>query len=187
MKSCRCTSAGDLDCQEQPHRRHSTLLANVLSETTRDFSARRPGGGAPPSLENHRWKMYFPLALFHLVSLTWIVISIGATEVRSEPQPIARPTRPKVFTSPDELKEYLDNIKIYYTLNGKARYGKRADPHPMQPTFENPSNFPRMILAISQQNQWDQQGDLALTDKEDKNKLQIMYPYERMTRYGIME
>jgi hypothetical protein len=35
---------GDLDCQEQPLRRHSTLLANVLSETTRDFGARRPGG-----------------------------------------------------------------------------------------------------------------------------------------------
>lgn len=55
-----------------------------------------------------------------------MITIFGVTITQCEPEPMARPTRPKVFTSPEELRRYLDLVKDYYSLNGKARYGKRA-------------------------------------------------------------
>lgn len=50
-----------------------------------------------------------------------LVTIFGITIIQCEPEPMARPTRPKVFTSPEELQEYLKDVKGYYWLNGKAR------------------------------------------------------------------
>ncbi|KAK2576107.1 hypothetical protein KPH14_007441 [Odynerus spinipes] len=65
----------------------------------------------------------FILAIF-LITIFGIII------IKCEPEPMARPTRPKVFTSPEELRRYLDLVKDYYSLNGKARYGKRGNKSP---------------------------------------------------------
>ncbi|XP_012285592.1 uncharacterized protein LOC105702531 [Orussus abietinus] len=64
-----------------------------------------------------------PLAWFFLVSMSIVPILTYA-----DPEPMARPTRPKVFTNAEELRRYLDLVRDYYSLNGKARYGKRAPP-----------------------------------------------------------
>ena len=66
--------------------------------------------------------MQMPMTLIHAAYLSLAVITIASmTVVRCEPEPMARPTRPKVFTTPDELRRYLDLVKDYYSLNGKAR------------------------------------------------------------------
>ncbi|KAK1122373.1 Pro-neuropeptide Y [Melipona quadrifasciata] len=52
----------------------------------------------------------------------------GAVVVHGEPEPMARPTRPEIFTSPEELRRYLDHVSDYYSHSGKARYGKRGRP-----------------------------------------------------------
>lgn len=54
-------------------------------------------------------------------TLVMLVTIFGITTIQCEPEPMARPTRPKVFTSPEELQEYLKDVKGYYWLNGKAR------------------------------------------------------------------
>ncbi|KAI4502687.1 hypothetical protein M0802_002599 [Mischocyttarus mexicanus] len=59
-------------------------------------------------------------------TLVILVTIFGITIIQCEPEPMARPTRPKVFTSPEELRKYLDLVKDYYSFNGKARYGKRG-------------------------------------------------------------
>ncbi|XP_012142991.1 neuropeptide F isoform X2 [Megachile rotundata] len=55
------------------------------------------------------------------------LLTFGIMIVHCEPQPMARPTRPEVFTSPEELRRYIDHVREYYTLSGKARYGKRGN------------------------------------------------------------
>ncbi|XP_014217751.1 pro-neuropeptide Y-like [Copidosoma floridanum] len=61
--------------------------------------------------------MYFVLGIIILQSIT----------AQSDTEPMARITRPEVFSNPDDLKQFLDLVKGYYSLNGKARYGKRKD------------------------------------------------------------
>ncbi|KAK0088125.1 hypothetical protein PV325_013121 [Microctonus aethiopoides] len=63
----------------------------------------------------------------------------GLGAVNADPDAMARPTRPKVFTSVDELRRYLDLIRDYYSLSGKARYGKRADM--IQARIDSPTYF----------------------------------------------
>ncbi|XP_043486793.1 uncharacterized protein LOC122514199 [Polistes fuscatus] len=59
---------------------------------------------------------------FNLVILVTI---FGITVIQCEPEPMARPIKPRVFTSPEELQKYVDLVKDHYLYNGKARYGKR--------------------------------------------------------------
>lgn len=72
---------------------------------------------------------------FSLLACIIILVTWDPLLVHGEPDPMARPTRPKVFTSAEELRRYLDLVRDYYSLNGKARYGKRALVIPM---FDNP-------------------------------------------------
>ena len=59
-----------------------------------------------------------------LVQITWIslVLLVGSVVINGNPEPMARPMRPKVFSNPEELRRYLDLVRDYYTLNGKPRY-----------------------------------------------------------------
>ena len=43
----------------------------------------------------------------------------GAAAVAAES--MARPIRPKVFTSPDELRSYLEQLSNYYAIVGRPR------------------------------------------------------------------
>ncbi|KAF7997106.1 hypothetical protein HCN44_005383 [Aphidius gifuensis] len=62
-----------------------------------------------------------------------IVIMTIVLETNGEPDAMARPTRPKVFTNLNELQKYLELVKDYYSISGKARYGKRAGDESMIP------------------------------------------------------
>ncbi|XP_069690689.1 pro-neuropeptide Y-like [Periplaneta americana] len=58
-----------------------------------------------------------------------VVISM-AMPCWSDPLPASgeiasRPTRPKVFTSPDQLRTYLQELGNYYAIEGRPRFGKR--------------------------------------------------------------
>ncbi|XP_076241547.1 neuropeptide F [Calliopsis andreniformis] len=87
------------------------------------------------------------------IYLFLIVCILGTMIVKGEPEPMARPTRPEVISSPEEFRRYLGQVKDYYSLNGKARYGKRGDA--FSSTLDaNPAwNSVRAILAASQQTQ----------------------------------
>ncbi|XP_076679334.1 neuropeptide F [Andrena cerasifolii] len=61
------------------------------------------------------------------ICLPLVIFILGAVIVDGEPEPMAGPTRPEVFTTPEELRRYLDYVGDYYLQNGKARYGKRGD------------------------------------------------------------
>ncbi|XP_057330438.1 uncharacterized protein LOC130670860 [Microplitis mediator] len=55
--------------------------------------------------------------------VTWM---LGSEVMCVEPDTMARPTRPKIITDVDELRKYLDLVRDFYTVNSKARYGKRG-------------------------------------------------------------
>ncbi|XP_012265693.2 uncharacterized protein LOC105691637 [Athalia rosae] len=94
-----------------------------------------------------------PVILSMLACLI-MMVTFSPILVFGEPDPMARPTRPKVFTSADELRRYLDHVKDYYSLSGKARYGKRT---PSLSITENPWELVRIppaqstLLALRQQ------------------------------------
>ncbi|KAK7082880.1 hypothetical protein SK128_003332 [Halocaridina rubra] len=37
------------------------------------------------------------------------------------------PSRPNIFKSPVELRQYLDALNAYYAIAGRPRFGKRGD------------------------------------------------------------
>lgn len=49
-----------------------------------------------------------------------MVAIIETANVYAEPEPMARPTRPKMIGSSEDLKRYLDLVRDYY-FNGRAR------------------------------------------------------------------
>ena len=64
-----------------------------------------------------------------LVACVCVVVSM-AMPCWSDPLPASgeiasRPTRPKVFNSPDQLKDYLQNLVNYYTIEGRPRCVRR--------------------------------------------------------------
>jgi len=51
-----------------------------------------------------------------------LLIAIVKTMIAcAEPESMARPTRPKVITSPEELNKYLALVQEYYSLTGRTR------------------------------------------------------------------
>jgi hypothetical protein len=81
-------------------------------------------------------------ANFILIVCLCVVISM-AMPCWSDPLPASteiasRPTRPKVFTSPDQLRDYLQELGNYYAIEGRPRYviGYRmvCDPSPKHVT-----------------------------------------------------
>jgi hypothetical protein len=68
--------------------------------------------------------MHSPVNLI-LVACVCVVVSM-AMPCWSDPLPAgaeiaSRPTRPKVFTSPDQLKDYLQELGNYYAIEGRPR------------------------------------------------------------------
>ncbi|KAK6620243.1 hypothetical protein RUM44_006644 [Polyplax serrata] len=39
---------------------------------------------------------------------------------------MSRPTRPKIFSTPEELKSYLEELGNFYAIAGRPRFGKRT-------------------------------------------------------------
>ncbi|CAG7721657.1 unnamed protein product [Allacma fusca] len=66
----------------------------------------------------------------------WLIVVLGVIYLQSESsvrgealtsmEAEARPQRPRVFTSPDELRNYLEALSKYYALAGRPRFGKRV-------------------------------------------------------------
>lgn len=111
--------------------------------------------------------------------LLFIFSTLGATLVHGDPEPMARPTRPKVFTSPEELRRYLDLVRDYYSLNGKARYGKRGDVLPAMPDKDHPWDALRMILDVRRQMQQQrQQQQRQKFEKSDEEKDQFLQDFQ---------
>ncbi|XP_046410296.1 neuropeptide Y-like [Neodiprion pinetum] len=106
-----------------------------------------------------------------LLSGLLILVALYPLSVHGEPDPMARPTRPKVFTSADELRRYLDLVKDYYSLNGKARYGKRAQ---IFPATENPWDIMRVPPSSA--------GGFALRQQKLEQKLQ--HEMENLSKHG---
>ncbi|CAK9812587.1 Pro-neuropeptide Y [Anthophora plagiata] len=92
----------------------------------------------------------YPCIVYLLLSL--VVLGITVT-VHGEPEPMARPTRPEVFTSPEELRRYLDHVSDYYSLSGKARYGKRGNTLSSTPDVNHIWDTMKTILENSQRSQ----------------------------------
>jgi len=64
-----------------------------------------------------------------LVACVCVVVSM-AMPCGSDPLPASgeiasRPTRPKVFTSPDQLRDYLQELGNYYAIEGRPRFVRR--------------------------------------------------------------
>jgi len=64
-----------------------------------------------------------------LVACVCVVVSM-AMPCWSDPLPASgeiasRPTRPKVFTSPDQLRDYLQELGNYYAIEGRPRCVRR--------------------------------------------------------------
>ncbi|XP_031835972.1 neuropeptide F [Nomia melanderi] len=65
----------------------------------------------------------YPSAIYLLA----VLAVLETVMVHGDPDPMARPTRPEVFLNSEELRRYLDHVTDWYSLNGKARYGKRDE------------------------------------------------------------
>lgn len=106
------------------------------------------------------------------LGIIWMIFVLAALQteiVHGDPDPMARPTRPKVFTSPEELRRYLDHVRDYYSLNGKARYGKRAEVIPTKLEGDHTWDMVRTILDVHRQMQQQQReyGETAKNEKMD--------------------
>ncbi|KAL2719604.1 neuropeptide Y-like [Vespula squamosa] len=58
-------------------------------------------------------------------ALVMLVAIFGITTIQCEPEPMARPTRQKVFNSAEELRRYIVNLTNELKLS-RPRFGKRA-------------------------------------------------------------
>lgn len=70
-------------------------------------------------------KMHSPGSTM-LIACLCVLIST-AMPCWGEPLPASgeiasRPTRPKVFTTPDQLRDYLQELGNYYAIEGRPRY-----------------------------------------------------------------
>ncbi|KAG7189239.1 hypothetical protein KM043_008799 [Ampulex compressa] len=98
-------------------------------------------------------------------SVAWsclVVMAIGAVLVYGEPEYLKRPVRPKIFTSREQLKRYLDLIQEYYSVTGRARYGKRD----VTPAADLPWDALRAVLGLDRQTQQ----EVWVKDGHDKDR-----------------
>ncbi|KAF3430246.1 hypothetical protein E2986_11563 [Frieseomelitta varia] len=101
------------------------------------------------------------------ICLFLVLFIFGAVVVHGEPQPMARPTRPEIFTSPEELRRYLDHVSDYYSHSGKARYGKRGRVMSSVPDMNYV--WDTMKTVLSENSQQSQQPKLEKR-KEEENR-----------------
>ncbi|XP_046404214.1 pro-neuropeptide Y-like [Ischnura elegans] len=79
-----------------------------------------------------------------LVSAVALLAVASAVADMAEGNGIAtRPSRPRVFTSPEELRQYLAALSNYYAIEGRPRFGKRSGGEPLSapPSFPESSSF----------------------------------------------
>ncbi|XP_011256013.1 pro-neuropeptide Y [Camponotus floridanus] len=107
--------------------------------------------------------------IMSLAYFSFCLFTVIGTIVQAEPESMARPTRPKVFGSPEELKKYADLVRDYYYLIGKARYGKRGDMAPMSTELNNSWETLRMIQDARRQNEQQRQ------EKMRQSKEQVLF------------
>ncbi|XP_043480717.1 uncharacterized protein LOC122510273 [Leptopilina heterotoma] len=118
--------------------------------------------------------------------ITWIslVLLVGSLIIEGNGEPMARPMPPKVFNSAEDLRKYLELIKDYYNLNGKARYGKRSTETLLTSgNYNNPSDTLRMILNQGRDNRRDMEMENDLSMRLETNRPQIQNRMQRLSSY----
>nr|XP_012227016.1 PREDICTED: uncharacterized protein LOC105674914 [Linepithema humile]XP_012227026.1 PREDICTED: uncharacterized protein LOC105674914 [Linepithema humile] len=95
-----------------------------------------------------------------------LIAVFGTTIARSDPEPMARPTRPKEIVSPEQLKTYLNRV-FSYSQSAMGRYGKRGDIAPMSELGSTWETL-RMILDAQWRNEQRKQ------EKMRQNKEQVL-------------
>ncbi|VVC38774.1 Pancreatic hormone-like, conserved site,Pancreatic hormone-like [Cinara cedri] len=73
-----------------------------------------------------------------LVYVMTLAVPCCCYPVISDVENIARPTRPKTFGSPDELRSYLDQLGQYLAVVSRPRFGKRKSASPILPIIAKP-------------------------------------------------
>ncbi|PBC27985.1 Neuropeptide Y [Apis cerana cerana] len=106
------------------------------------------------------------------IYLYLVLFIFGIMIVHGEPEPMARPTRPEIFTSPEELRRYIDHVSDYYLLSGKARYGKRGNVLYSVPDVNYPWDTMKTVMENSQRSQ-----QLKL-EKEKQKDSQLLGEHE---------
>ena len=87
------------------------------------------------------------------IYLVVVLFILGTGIVHGEPGPMAKPTQPDIFTNQEELRKYLDHVTDFYSLNGKARYGKRGNVLSSVPEVNYVWDSMKTILENSQRSQ----------------------------------
>ncbi|XP_014470125.1 PREDICTED: uncharacterized protein LOC106742050 [Dinoponera quadriceps] len=96
-----------------------------------------------------------------------LVAVVRTTSAYAEPEPMARPTRPKAIASPEELERYLDIVRDYYSLR-RARYGKRGgDTAPRMSELNSTWETLKTILDVQRQNQQRRLGKLKPSKEQE--------------------
>ncbi|KAF0749905.1 Neuropeptide F, partial [Aphis craccivora] len=85
----------------------------------------------------------------------------------SEVESIARPTRPKTFGSPDELRSYLDQLGQYLAVVSRPRFGKRKPTFPIIPSA---ITTPRLQQYIDHQHMLNN-----ILNREDDETYKLQY------------
>ncbi|XP_025207538.1 uncharacterized protein LOC112603253 [Melanaphis sacchari] len=85
----------------------------------------------------------------------------------SEVESIARPTRPKTFGSPDELRSYLDQLGQYLAVVSRPRFGKRK---PTFPVIPSAITTPRLQQYIDHQRMLNN-----IINREDDETYKLQY------------
>ncbi|XP_029036151.1 uncharacterized protein LOC114872747 [Osmia bicornis bicornis] len=82
-----------------------------------------------------------------------VLLTFGMAIIHGEPQPMAKPTLPGEFKSAEELSRYINHVIDYYTLSGRARYGKRGSIPFSESDTNDGWDTVRTILEIPQSSQ----------------------------------
>lgn len=94
---------------------------------------------------------------------------------------MAKPERPRVFNSAEQFKKYLEDVKEYYNLNARPRYGKRST-EPFS-RFNSPVNALKMILDMGRQNSRELEIEKDLSSRLDMNRPQSQDDARRLTSF----
>ncbi|EFN77166.1 uncharacterized protein LOC105189899 isoform X2 [Harpegnathos saltator] len=115
--------------------------------------------------------MWTRMSLVRFLGCLFLVAVVGTTNAYAEPEPMARPTRPKAIASPEELERYFDLVRDYYSLR-RARYGKRSgDAAPRTLELNATWETLKTILDAQRQNQQRRLGK----NKPTTNEQEIAY------------
>ncbi|CAG2055832.1 unnamed protein product [Timema podura] len=113
MECVRMTSSGILSSISTLQHSHSEFL----------------GLTDPTVLSVPAAAMQCPTGNMALLACVCIVLGLSMScccdPLAKGPENMARPARPKVFATPEELRSYLEEVSNYYAIAGRPRFGKR--------------------------------------------------------------